>query len=227
MDRLVAIARWLITLTLLPFLLLSNLHILFSPAFINYEYSKGSWPLPPRYTDEERREVAQATLYYLRSAEDVSYLRGLTDERGPLYNERELKHLVDVKVVARRAFHIHGLLLVLMGVAVAFLILYPPGRRALPASLLRGSLLTWFLLALLGLFAATSFDAFFVRFHHIFFEGNSWLFNPYDTLIQLFPLPFWFDATLTWVGLTLAETAILGAGAYVVGKRVGGDKFTS
>ncbi len=200
------------------FLLLSNLYLLFSPSFIDYEYSKGSWPLPPRYDDHERREVAEAVLYYLRSKEEISYLGELADEGGPLFNERELIHLVDVKVLARRALLLHGVLGLLIVGAVVILLFYPKGRRVLPGSLLQGSLLTFLLFGLVGVFAAAGFDTFFVGFHRTFFEGDSWLFSPYDTLIQLFPLPFWFDAAITWVDLTLGEAAILGVGAYLWGR---------
>jgi len=184
-----------------------------------YEYSKGSWPLPPRYDDHERREVVKAVLYYLRSPEEISYLGELADEDGPLFNQRELVHLVDVKVLARRALLLHGVLGLLIVGAVVILLFYPEGRKALPGSLLQGSLLTFLLFGLVGVFAAAGFDTFFVGFHRTFFAGDSWLFNRSDTLIQLFPLPFWFDAAISWVGLTLGEAAILGVGAYLWGKR--------
>jgi len=195
------------------------LYLFLSPSFIDYEYSKGSWPLPPRYGDPERREVAKAILYYLRSPEEISYLGELADEDGPLFNERELIHLVDVKVLARRALLLHRVLGVLIVGAAVILLFSPEGRKALPGTLLQGSLLTFLLFGLVGLFAASGFDTFFVGFHRTFFAGDSWLFSPHDTLIQLFPLPFWFDAAITWVGLTLGEAAILGAGAYLWGKK--------
>lgn len=218
--------RWVLVISIPFFLLLSNLYLFFSPSFpagipsyIDYEYSKGSWPLPPRYDDQERREVAKAVLYYLRSSEEISYLGELADEAGTLFNERGLVHLVDVKVLARRALLLHGVLGLLIVGSVVILFLHPEGREVLPGSLLQGSVLTFLLFGLLGLFAAFGFDAFFVGFHRTFFEGDSWLFNRWDTLIQLFPLPFWFDTAITWVGLTLGEATILGVGAYLWRKR--------
>lgn len=213
------VLRWVLAISIPIFILLSNLYLFLSPSFVDYEYAKGSWPLPPRYNDSERREVAKTILYYLRSSEDITYLGELNDEDGPLFNERELVHLVDVKVLARRALLVHSLLGLLIWGAVIILLLSPEGRRALPGSVLQGALLTFPLFGLLGLFAALGFDTFFVAFHRTFFEGDSWLFNRSDTLIQLFPLPFWFDAAITWVGLTLGEAAILGVGAYLWRKR--------
>ena len=219
MKKAIPALRWVLVISIPFFLLLSNLYLFFSPPLIDYEYSKGSWPLPPRYDDDERREVAKAVLYYLRSREEISYLGELADEEGPLFNERELVHLLDVKVLARRALLLHGVLGLLIVGAVVILLFHPEGRKALPGSLFQGSLLTFLLFGLLGLFAAVGFDTFFVGFHRTFFAGDSWLFNRSDTLIQLFPLPFWFDAAISWVGLTLGEAAILGVGAYLWGKR--------
>jgi integral membrane protein (TIGR01906 family) len=225
-KKAISALRWVLVISIPLFLLLSNLYLFFSPSFpagipsyIDYEYSKGSWPLPPRYDDQERREVVKAVLYYLRSPEEISYLGALADEEGPLFNERELIHLIDVKVLVRRALLLHGVLGFLIVGAVVILFFCPEGRRALPDSLLQGSLLTFLLFGLVGLFAAFGFDTFFVRFHRTFFAGDSWIFSSYDTLIQLFPLPFWFDAAISWVGLTLGEAAILGVGAYLWGKR--------
>jgi uncharacterized membrane protein len=41
------------------------------------------------------------------------------------------------------------------------------------------------------------FWSFFADFHHLFFQGNSWLFPDSDTLIRLYPLQFWQDAVLS------------------------------
>jgi integral membrane protein (TIGR01906 family) len=60
----------------------------------------------------------------------------------------------------------------------------------------RGGWLTLALVVVLGGFAAVSFWQFFTVFHELFFSGGSWLFLYSDTLIRLFPLPFWQDAFL-------------------------------
>lgn len=215
MRRVMAWARWLLSLSIPPFLLLSNLYFLASPAFIDYEYSKGGWPLPPRYDDRERREVAKKVLFYIHSSEGISYLGNLADEEGTLFNQRELVHLVDVKVLFQRATLFHRGLLVLVLGAATFLLGQREGRRVMPRALLGGALLTFVLFGAVGLFAALGFDAFFVGFHRTFFAGDSWLFLSSDTLIQLFPLSFWFDAAMIWMGMTLGEAAVLGAAGHL------------
>ena len=56
------------------------------------------------------------------------------------------------------------------------------------------------------------FDEFFVLFHSLFFEGNSWLFYFSDTLIRLFPIRFWQDALLWAAVIALGGGLALGLG---------------
>ena len=91
-----------------------------------------------------------------------------------------------------------------------------PGTRPLAArGLLYGSGLTLALLVALALFIYVNFDVFFVKFHQMFFAGDSWLFAYEDTLIRLFPVPFWFAAALGIALLTIGEALVVGLGAYV------------
>ena len=85
------------------------------------------------------------------------------------------------------------------------------GRGSAPRSLLNGAILTIVLFIAVGIFASTGFDTFFTMFHHIFFTGDSWLFLYTDSLIQFYPLPFWFDTSITLVGLTIGEAIVVGA----------------
>ena len=56
------------------------------------------------------------------------------------------------------------------------------------------------------------FDRFFVAFHGLFFEGNTWLFLFSDTLIRLFPIRFWQDAFLWAAAIALGGGVALGLG---------------
>ena len=63
--------------------------------------------------------------------------------------------------------------------------------------LIVGLAVTVGLIVLVGIAANPNvFNSFFVAFHSLFFEGDSWLFLYSDTLIRLFPLRFWQDAFL-------------------------------
>jgi integral membrane protein (TIGR01906 family) len=207
----IRILNWLVVILIPPFLLLSNLYLLMSPRFMDYQYSKGL-PPAPRFDEGTRRELARETLRYVTSSQDISVLRVLADEEGSLYNERELSHLVDVKTVAHQAFLAHGLMGATLLITIVALL---AKKRPVAPPLLHGSLLTLALFALGGIFIAVNFNTFFLLFHRVLFRGDSWMFSLTDTLIQLFPLPFWSNAALTWVGLTLGEALVLGLGAYL------------
>ena len=76
----------------------------------------------------------------------------------------------------------------------------------------RGGWLTVGLVAAIGFFAAVSFWQFFALVHKLFFSGDSWLFQFSDTLIRLFPLPFWEIAFLFPIVLDVAGGLALGLG---------------
>jgi integral membrane protein (TIGR01906 family) len=78
-----------------------------------------------------------------------------------------------------------------------------------------GALLTVGVFVLLGLFAGTAFDVFFVAFHRVFFQGDTWLFYYTDSLIQFYPERFWNDTALYLVGATLLEALVLGVVGWV------------
>jgi integral membrane protein (TIGR01906 family) len=64
--------------------------------------------------------------------------------------------------------------------------------------------------AVIGVFALTGFDAAWTRFHEIVFSNDLWRLDPAtDHLIQMFPEGFWQEATFIVGGLTLAEVAVI------------------
>jgi integral membrane protein (TIGR01906 family) len=88
-------------------------------------------------------------------------------------------------------------------------------RDWLPKAVFWGCVVLAGAILLIGLAAVINFDFFFVLFHQMFFTGDSWLFLSTDSLIRLFPLPFWMDAAALWVILALGETVLIGAAAYL------------
>ncbi|MBC8263558.1 MAG: TIGR01906 family membrane protein [Anaerolineales bacterium] len=212
------IARILLVLSVPAFLLLTNLYIFMTPTFLRYEYGKANFPPSPGFTDEERLMVADRAVTYLRSDTGIELLGDLEGGDGPLFNERELAHMVDVKVVTRQAFLAHGLLGLLIAFSLAILLVIRDTQPRISLSLLQGSLLTIALLLALVALVYLSFDWFFTQFHLAFFEGDSWIFAFSDTLIRLFPTRFWFDAASLWGVFTLGEAVILGVVAWLSGR---------
>lgn len=109
-----------------------------------------------------------------------------------LYNDRELKHMQDVKVVIKAA-----LLVWYVSVGLLLLLWFIAGQarwgQDYRRGLRRGGWLTVFLLLGIILFVLLSFNVLFVAFHNVFFQAGTWQFLFSDTLIRLFPERFWRD----------------------------------
>jgi len=200
-NKLTSTLSYLITLLTPIFLLGLGLRILLTPFFFNVEYRMPYFPEDQYgFTQQDRLRWAPYAIDYLLNDAEISYLGDLTFEDGsPLYNERELSHMVDVKVVTKgslRAWSVTVFLLVALGGWAWFgkwWQVYLQGLR-------RGGRLMIGLVAVIGLFGAIAFWQLFTLFHALFFEGDTWLFLFSDTLIRLFPMQFWQDAFL-WAGL--------------------------
>jgi integral membrane protein (TIGR01906 family) len=214
------IACVVLVLCIPPLLLLSPLYVLATPAFVRYEYNKPDFPPPVFYSPTERLSLAEATVHYLRSNAGPDYLWELRSQGQEAYNPREVQHLVDVKRVMRWALWVHGICTVLCIAAVAFLWRRPQGRARVWQAVYQGCLVLLALLAAIGVLALTNFDVFFVLFHRLLFRGDSWLFAYSDTLIQLFPVQFWMDATAGLAVPAVAASVLVGLLAYILCQRV-------
>ncbi len=138
--------RIIIVVTLPLVLVVTNVRLMLTPLYINWEYNLKDFP-PDLYgfTKEDRLKYAAIALDYLNNSAGIEFLGNLTipdnqianaDSGHRMYNDRELKHMVDVKKVvqgAMMAWMIGGLLLVGSMLALAS----GPDTRPL----LRGALL--------------------------------------------------------------------------------------
>src|SRR5215212_134357 len=206
---------------LVPIVLIGfGLRILLTPLFLQVEYNMPYFP-PDEFgfTKADRLKWAPYALNYLTNSADISYLSDLKFEDGqPLYNERELSHMSDVKRVAQGALKVWYLSLA----ALALLGAWAWAGGWVPAyrlGLMRGGWLMVILAITIGLIAVIGISAdpdlffrFFTGFHSLFFEGDSWLFLFSDTLIRLFPIRFWQDAFLFAALIALGGGAALGMG---------------
>lgn len=208
-NNLSSFFSYLVTFLTPIFLLGLGLRILLTPLFYNVEYRLPWFPPDPYgFTQEDRLRWAPYAVDYLLNNEDISYLGDLTFGNGePLYNERELGHMLDVKFVTQGALRVWYAAVVLLA-GLGLWAWYGKWWQAYLQGLRRGGWLMIGLVVTIGLFGALAFWQFFTLFHSLFFEGDSWLFLYSDTLIRLFPLQFWQDAFL-WAGVISVGSALL------------------
>ena len=213
MKTLSRILGWLITI-FVPFALtFVGLRLLLTPAFPQVEYRTPGFPADDYgFTLQDRLHWSTISIEYLVNSADISFLGNLTFPDGsPLFNERELSHMQDVKKVVQPVLWIGytvWFLVVVCGLWARFGGWWQEYLRGLR----RGGWLTLGLVAAIGAFAGISFWNFFTVFHELFFSGGSWLFLYSDTLIRLFPLPFWEHAFLFAGVLDILGGLALGLG---------------
>lgn len=164
-------------------------------------------------TPDELRLVADAFISYFQqppSRLNVQFPRagGLQ----PLFNEREIAHMLDVQALMHLVFRVQTLALGYVALyALAGLVLLR--RRFFPLAakvLAGGAALTLAGILVLGALASADFADLFVQFHLLSFSNDLWLLDPRtDNLIRLFPQAFFFDAALRIVVFTLAQALLL------------------
>jgi integral membrane protein (TIGR01906 family) len=202
---------WVVTVLVPVALVLLGVRLLITPVFVQVEYNLPGFP-EDRYgfTKEERVKWANVAIDYLLNDEGIEFLGDLTFEDGsPLYNERELGHMVDVKIVVTQAmavWYTSLLLLVVLGLWAYF----GGWWSAYSAALARGGWLTLALMGLILLSVALLFGPLFVFFHQIFFDPGTWMFEFSDTLIRLFPERFWQTAFVAVGVIAAAGGLVLG-----------------
>ncbi len=197
-----------------------GLRLLLTTTFLHIEYNMPRFPQDEYgFTKEDRLKWAPYALKYLVNNADISYLGDLKfDDGTPLYNERELSHMEDVKQVTKGALNVwYATLAILLGLGIWSRL--GGWEQAYRQGLRRGGWLMVGLAVAIGLIVIVGivvnpnvFWGFFTAFHKLFFEGDSWLFLYSDTLIRLFPIRFWQDVFLFAAVIALGGGLTLGTG---------------
>jgi integral membrane protein (TIGR01906 family) len=198
------ILSWGVTV-LTPFIILMlSIRILITPVFARVEYRMPGFPEDPfGFTFEDRLRWSEPSINYLVNSWDISYLETLKfDDGESLFNDQELSHMEDVKVVVTAMRIVLTILVV--GLLVSVIVAVRQGwRDVLLFAFRRGGWAVIGLIAAILLFVALNFNQLFTWFHQLFFESGTWQFYTSDTLIRLFPMRFWQDAFIFVGGLSL------------------------
>ena len=184
----------LLILTLPLLLVITSIRIVLSPLFLEVEYRLPGFPADPfGFTFDERMHFARLSADYLVNPATLDFLADIRMADGqPLYNERELSHMLDVKNLTQVVLKIWYLVIALFAFGVLFFWKSHELCRFWQA-VRQGGWLTIGLVVAILLGVLLSFNALFTAFHRIFFSGDTWLFYYSDSLIRLFPQRFWMD----------------------------------
>jgi len=208
-SRLTQTLKLLTILLVTIFIVGGVVQLLATDPYLAFEYGKASFPPDSfGYTQQERFDLASSNIHYVRAHVPSDALANQTLNGAPVYTSREVSHMADVQAVFQsvlRVWQAAFILLLLMGS-----ILWQQGeRKALASAVQSGGLLISGIILSIALLAIFSWQFWFETFHLFFFKPGSWLFSYSDTLIRLFPLKFWFDATLTISSFSLIGGLLL------------------
>jgi integral membrane protein (TIGR01906 family) len=212
------VLTWIFTLLLPIMIVFSVARMLMTPVFPPIEYNMPAFPDDPYgFTKDERLKWSKLSIDYLMNNQNISFFDSYKLVDGsPLYNDRELSHMDDVKSLVHKALLIWDLsgFVFLLGVVLS---IRSGNYQSLKLGFSRGGYLTIGIIAALLLSVAINFDVLFTQFHALFFKGDSWIFYYSDTFIRLFPIRFWQDCFI-YVGvlsLILALAAIKLPGKWI------------
>ena len=214
------IVSWIVAIAVPIALIGLAVRLVLLPLFPQVEYRMPYFPADDYgFTTEERIHWATYAWDYLVTGADISYLGDLKFEDGkPLYNERELSHMQDVKRVVQGTFTAWYVSLAILALA-ALWAWRAQEMKAFRRGLNLGGWITIGLAALIGSIVVIGiamdpdvFWNFFAWFHSLFFSANTWLFEYSDTLIRLFPIRFWQDTFLAAAAIVLAGGLLLAVG---------------
>ena len=196
-NRTTKILKSFFTLLTPILLITATVRLLTTDQYLAFEYSKPGFPKDELgFADRQRFILASTNIHYVLAHLPNDELSKQSLNGIPVYSPREVSHMADVREVFRWILlvgHVAFLLLVLIA-----LFLWRKGeRQALGSGIQTGGLLTSAIIFFIGLSAIFAWQAWFNTFHLLFFKSGSWLFSYSDTLIRLFPVEFWFDATMT------------------------------
>jgi integral membrane protein (TIGR01906 family) len=192
------------------FLITSGMRTALSPVFVNLEYKLPNFP-PDTYgfTTEERFVWANYSIQYILgkvSEEEFSALQ--FPDGAPLFNEREISHMIDVHDLTVVMLAIWRVLILVLTI-VLFLGWKYNQLHALLHALESGSRITLTIILGILVYVWINFNQLFTIFHQIFFKGDSWLFYLSDTLIRLFPIKFWQDLFIYIGSFCILTSSIL------------------
>jgi integral membrane protein (TIGR01906 family) len=178
--------------------------------WIPYEYRLSGFPEDfYGFSAEDRIFWSAVDLDFLLSDTEIDYFDSFELDSGePMHNERELRHMVDVKVIVLATKRVLQWGLVVLVGLLAFAT-WSQGVEYAILAIKNGALWTLILIGVLILGVVFAFGFVFVGFHKIFFEGGTWTFRYTDTFIRLYPERFWRDIFFYVGGLTTLQAGVL------------------
>jgi len=193
-----------------PVIAVTNaIRVALTPIYINTEYNLPGFPLDDYgFSTADRLQWGQYSIdYLLGKISHAEFSTQTLPDGSPLFNEREISHMLDVRNLTAPVLLIWKVTLAFF-VLVLLISLSGKWSADYLKALSSGAQLTILLIALILVSVTLNFDLLFTKFHQLFFTGDTWLFYLSDNLIRLFPIRFWRDLFIFIGALTIFISAV-------------------
>lgn len=215
------------SLLLLIILLFSNLEALaFSLPHYKEQFRQLQRSAATGMAEEELLRVSYEMISYLKGERKDLFLEAEIDSRlVPLFTERELLHMKDVRDLFQRGYRLRNGAVLLLSLILVVNVFHSKRRplTVLAYTVNRAALLGLAGLAVVSVLLYLSFDFWFDTFHFLSFNNDLWLLDPSrHNLIRMFPREFFYNTTMCFVRRTLIQLVVLALlSAWYLGKQRG------
>lgn len=164
-------------------------------AFYTYEIEKSNIEAAVNIPEEDLLPLYKALTDYMVGSIDSIQVEATVDGIVmPMYNQREIDHMVDVRHLIDLLKRLILFIVILLGSSLFVLI----RKKEKIATVFLGQVISTFLIFIgfVGM-AMTDFNKYFIKFHELLFTNDLWLLNPLtDRMIMLLPEVFFKDIVL-------------------------------
>lgn len=145
---------------------------------------------------DDAMDVTRQMMAYLRGEGDtLSVITTVDGREQDFFNEQDRFHMGEVRDLFIGGLNIRTGALVTAVICILLLILTKADlKKTVPAGYQAALAVTAAALLFLGAACAVDFNAVFVKFHHIFFDNDLWIFDPAeDYMIRMLPEGLFLD----------------------------------
>ena len=157
-------------------------------------------------------DVTEKMMSYLRGdREELSVMTTIDGERQDFFNEQDRFHMGEVRDLFIGGLDIRtGSCIAAVLCLVFLLVTRADIRKIIPRSYQAALGVSAAAAAFIGIASVIDFNAVFVRFHHIFFDNDQWIFDPAtDYMIRMLPEGLFYDFVIRIGGIFLGILAVL------------------
>lgn len=120
-------------------------------------------------------------------------------EPREFFNESEISHMEDVRVLFAQGVFTRTVCIIMIIVLLLFIMKCNKRRwkEILSKAYIRTSIMLAVVVGIIGALFVIDFNKYFTIFHHIFFVGDTWIFDPRESLmINMLPEGLFYDMAL-------------------------------